>query len=54
MHDPKNPNSGTTRKAYTTPSLRSFGSLSELTRSAGSMTTTPLDNTTRTKTNRSA
>ena len=54
MKEPKNPNNGAApRKVYTAPVLRTYGSLSELTRSTGSNTAQPLDNTTRTKTNRS-
>lgn len=54
MQDPKSPNSGASpRKAYAAPVLRAFGSISELTRSTSSLTAKPLDNTTRTKTNRS-
>ena len=54
MDEAKNPNpGGSGRKAYAAPVLRTYGSLSELTRTAGSSTSTPLDNTTRTKTNRS-
>ena len=54
MQEPKNPNNNAlNRKAYVTPVLRTQGSISELTRIVGSNTAKPLDNTTRTKTNRS-
>ena len=54
MPDSKSsPDSGSRRKAYATPLVRAFGSLSELTRSATNSTSAVLDNTTRTKTNHS-